>query len=816
MASLPDFLFDTHKRYKADTNRVAEWLAETAQKCGLKLETEPVASRPSGRLKGKARKEARIAAATAPSARHIVTVKEFTDMAQFIVQQKRAIRVPETILGFLRSAINLRQRCTDWFQRQSIEGDKSTDQHSHFIGVLEDVLQILEPISRPKARQKDVALSMEKLSLNATSQSPPEPCKNPYEILFAEEDSVTKPSPTLETRPNVQRTQATPAPPKMKYEMESTIEDMYFAIFCLFDDLNRLRKFLLDLWTQYKLGSCDLITASVTTNSAIELVHRAEKDLAASFPTIDTYDKAGGLFFELMCALRREESGKKVNKMGDVAEWVFLPVHSILNKIVPSLHAWGRAPRLCPCCQYDPSTDRSKLSFGDQMEADLIVLGEALDLFSLFTQFDGPFPVPDELLDGFRLLFTEKTVPTWVTFSAQIYLDIHHVLGQDIGRGFTELQRSGAEAISTLNEYFATSQTFYAWTSYDEAIVDNIRKFVDFWITHDPVAPLLPGFSGGHEWLIPEPHAIFRRNPLLSGLFQFRLYLAMQESAIPVANAWGSILFVSHLYEACRRGGYSNRIWPDMELIMDIHTREAIFAGRVPRDPDEAYKSSSLMLGLSPVMWAKNPRVPKFTMSKAPARGLVSNSPVITLLRGRYSGDPNTRLTFETVESLLQDCAVAPASATISSDRKFLRQQWTKSHKLTVLQLLETLRDSTAAEQYMLRLDYFALHKRCFLILRELRNSLDEEFLENFNSRDFVDDDTELMFMVPCLLMVTTGLAKVAKAAESLGLTVENPMMKKAGEVLDEVIGREGGVELEKLVNMRSVRVPTVPTSKTI
>jgi len=28
---LPDFLFDRHKRYKADTNRVARWLAETSQ-----------------------------------------------------------------------------------------------------------------------------------------------------------------------------------------------------------------------------------------------------------------------------------------------------------------------------------------------------------------------------------------------------------------------------------------------------------------------------------------------------------------------------------------------------------------------------------------------------------------------------------------------------------------------------------------------------------------------------------------------------------------------------------------------------------------
>lgn len=51
MTPLPEFLFDTYKRHKADTNRVAAWLVETAQKCCHALEIL-VTSRPSGpRLK---------------------------------------------------------------------------------------------------------------------------------------------------------------------------------------------------------------------------------------------------------------------------------------------------------------------------------------------------------------------------------------------------------------------------------------------------------------------------------------------------------------------------------------------------------------------------------------------------------------------------------------------------------------------------------------------------------------------------------------------------------------------------------------------
>lgn len=70
--------------------------------------------------------------------------------------------------------------------------------------------------------------------------------------------------------------------------MESTDEDLYFATYCFFDDLDRLRDFLQDLWSSYKARKLSLITASVTTNTAIELVHRAEQDFVAMFPKLDT------------------------------------------------------------------------------------------------------------------------------------------------------------------------------------------------------------------------------------------------------------------------------------------------------------------------------------------------------------------------------------------------------------------------------------------------------------------------------------------------------------------------------------------------
>ena len=64
------------------------------------------------------------------------------------------------------------------------------------------------------------------------------------------------------------------------YQVEAIKDDkdakaeQLFAIFCLFDDFARLRKFILDLWIDYALGRVDLITASVTTNSAFQVAAR--------------------------------------------------------------------------------------------------------------------------------------------------------------------------------------------------------------------------------------------------------------------------------------------------------------------------------------------------------------------------------------------------------------------------------------------------------------------------------------------------------------------------------------------------------------
>lgn len=67
---LPDYLSSSYARYKEDTHTIASWLANTAAQHGYKdgSSVKPVeVKKPAqGRLKGKARKEAKAAGAIPP------------------------------------------------------------------------------------------------------------------------------------------------------------------------------------------------------------------------------------------------------------------------------------------------------------------------------------------------------------------------------------------------------------------------------------------------------------------------------------------------------------------------------------------------------------------------------------------------------------------------------------------------------------------------------------------------------------------------------------------------------------------------------
>ncbi|KAF4339230.1 diaminopropionate ammonia-lyase [Fusarium beomiforme] len=113
-------LYGALNRYKEDTNSASAWLASTAKSCGWKSRTvesnDNAQKKSSGRLKGKARKEAKKLATgknNGNGQKYIVALDEFVPMAKCIAAyRKPRIKVPGSFQETLNRVIILRGTTT--------------------------------------------------------------------------------------------------------------------------------------------------------------------------------------------------------------------------------------------------------------------------------------------------------------------------------------------------------------------------------------------------------------------------------------------------------------------------------------------------------------------------------------------------------------------------------------------------------------------------------------------------------------------------------------------------------------------------------
>jgi hypothetical protein len=238
-----------------------------------------------------------------------------------------------------------------------------------------------------------------------------------------------------------------------------------------------------------------------------------------------------------------------------------------------------------------------------------------------------------------------------------------------------------------------------------------------------------------------------------------------------------------------------------MELVMDIHTREAMFSGRLPRTPEEWLKCMALMLGASPQNFARSSGIGDLKMSKKGPKAMTSTSPESDVFHNEYFATGNAILTLETVQKLLGNWKGPTTSAIVENvlDRpqSLLQKQWVESHKLTPLQFLDTLRHAIAAEEPMLRFDYFTFHLRCLSLLRDLRNVLDNKIRQYFGN-DYLENDTQLPFVVGYIFQVANGTADIGEITR-LRDNLTSLMMTRAAAVVKEYIEKEGNTENAKL-----------------
>ncbi|KAJ3289777.1 hypothetical protein HK104_007243 [Borealophlyctis nickersoniae] len=217
--------------------------------------------------------------------------------------------VPAFVLTIARRAIQARKRCADWFRRSPVDDDdtKAQKDESHwlFVGVLEDVVKMLTPLAVPEVR-KETEKSTAEVSLENQFSS--------LEVDETEEDIEDA-------------TQVPPLPPsdvsiigEEAYDVEED-ESEIFATFCLFEDLANIRRFLQQTWTDYREGRIDLITASATTNTAVDIVREAHEELVGLYPHLTDYYEVINAPYVYACLCRGEDPNAVEQQESNLLGW---------------------------------------------------------------------------------------------------------------------------------------------------------------------------------------------------------------------------------------------------------------------------------------------------------------------------------------------------------------------------------------------------------------------------------------------------------------------------------------------------------------
>ena len=260
--------------------------------------------------------------------------------------------------------------------------------------------------------------------------------------------------------------------PNVLFEPELVIMEAISDIVMFLGDMERTRLYLRALRKDYKSSKIDLITASVTTNTAIDLLQRPHDELMTRVMPMfgNNFQKMISMTFGL---LRGHTSGQldtnipKFDLVDDqdvelakVFDFTMLPFLQILDDLADKLNS-GPSPlsRSSKYGNYDPDAALHQQSFRSGWQQCHILLSKAFSDISFilglarvigldcggWTRLDAII----RLMDDF---FRTRESSLHLTFAMRIYMDINFTLGSDTSRGHQYLGETARRMVKTLEQ----------------------------------------------------------------------------------------------------------------------------------------------------------------------------------------------------------------------------------------------------------------------------------------------------------------------------------------------------------------------------
>ncbi|POS79574.1 hypothetical protein DHEL01_v202020 [Diaporthe helianthi] len=422
---LPGPLVSIYQQYKEDTNAVASWLASTAKSCGYPADllsrssSQAPTPEASKRLKGKARKQAKAAApqsqGSASASRparpdYTIAIKDFIPLAEFVAASKKpVVSVPLAFARTLNRVISTRSgfggRLTDL---GSAPSDFAASKHSYFVGVLEQVRQVLKPRVPPAFQD---------------AANPRNPSNTLDEVggRFAGL-SVYEPSEEFLNAPDIER----PVPVKDDNAIYvagplQDLEEALFAYTLMINDLIKIRARIEWIWANYRDGVSEPASAAVATNTACDLARNLMEDMAPIFKAHGGPVEIANKFYLYQCAV----NGFSLEKMAEFANEFNYDTYDIANDtyMIPFIMIRSFLdildPQHLPLYKegmygtYDPTRDWDSMSNQEKFQQDKVLMMEFFTELVTVARCISNYPVCDEFIRGMQELDRTQEIPMY-------------------------------------------------------------------------------------------------------------------------------------------------------------------------------------------------------------------------------------------------------------------------------------------------------------------------------------------------------------------------------------------------------------------
>ena len=454
---------------------------------------------------------------------------------------------------------------------------------------------------------------------------------------------------------------------------------------------------------------------------------RANKDHQFVKFFYGTACKARGQPAPVAQGYRQVQCGYLLNSsMSDILDWTFLHSWTIVEQNCrQSRFAYSPElkERLDVVAALGPSALEAMMASAPKpgsTESYLVHFASMLVFFSKLPHLykeHGTHLTKDNFVRGlFSCTVDDQEVPVWLAFAAQVHFDLQYIL-QDVG----------------LNEVFAQTLTEYQKTE------DSYKSYLKFLtspqyahLQSDNTTKIAQHVRGLIERTTEESEAMkselvrdmLGRHPSLCGLVIFDLHMHSQVVGKTEADLWGSIVTAAHVYNAAQQEGILTSDWPDLELVIDIHTAQHLFIGDRPSSRDKYYLRWRIAMGFS--IFGGN------LLSRRGQRQLsLDRTPFCELLdklsRSTDSARDDQAEDLELIVAMVTGDATARKKIKLleggTLNRAELRKSCAGLPKASPLQLLQQLEKHVTAEMAELHFDYLGLTIRCCALEEKFRTT---------------------------------------------------------------------------------------------